>query len=158
MKPPNTEIERKFLVADDSWRGQTEGVRYRQGYLAASETVTVRVRVGGGKAVMTVKGQSDSSGLSRAEYELPLPVADANEMIDRLCEGRIVEKTRYRLRHDGLVWEVDEFHGPHEGLMLAEIELESEDQVFEKPAWAGEEVTGNYRYYNSWLAEQVGSG
>ncbi len=153
MKPPNTEIERKFLVADDSWRGRTEGVRYRQGYLAASETVTVRVRVGGGKAVMTVKGQSDSSALSRTEYEIPLPVADANEMIDLLCEGRIVEKTRYRIRHDGLVWEVDEFHGAHEGLVLAEIELESEDQVFEKPAWAGKEVTGDYRYYNAWLAE-----
>ncbi len=153
MKPPNTEIERKFLVADDSWRGQAEGVRYRQGYLAASETVTVRVRVGGGKAVMTVKGQSDSSGLSRTEYEFPLPVADANEMIDRLCEGRIVEKTRFRIRHEGFVWEVDEFHGTHEGLVLAEIELESEDQVFEKPAWAGEEVTGDYRYYNTWLAE-----
>ena len=158
MKPSNVEIERKFLIADDSWRGQTEGVEYRQGYLAASETVTVRVRVGGGTAVMTVKGQSDSSGLTRAEYEFPLPVDEANEMIDRLCEGRIVEKTRYRIWHDGLVWEVDEFHGAHEGLVLAEIELESEDQVFEKPAWAGEEVTGDYRYYNAWLAEHVGSG
>ncbi len=153
MKPPNTEIERKFLVIDDSWRGQTEGIRYRQGYLAPADAVTVRVRVGGDTAVLTVKGRSDASGLTRAEYEFPLPIDDANEMIDRLCEGRIVEKTRYRVPHEGLVWEIDEFHGPHDGLVLAEIELESEDQVFEKPDWAGKEVTGDYRYYNAWLAE-----
>ena len=73
-------------------------------------------------------------------------------MIDRLCEGRIVEKTRYRVPHEGLVWEIDEFHGPHDGLVLAEIELESEDQAFEKPDWAGKEVTGDHRYYNAWLA------
>ncbi len=152
MNPPNLEIERKFLVTDDSWRGLTEGIDYRQGYLAVTETVTVRVRVGGDMAVMAIKGPSSSSGLSRAEYEFPLPVADATEMIDRLCNGRIVEKTRHRIGHDGFVWEVDEFHGAHEGLVLAEIELESEDQVFEKPAWVGEEVTGDYRYGNAWLA------
>jgi CYTH domain-containing protein len=157
-KSPHVEIERKFLVTDPSWRGQAPGIRYRQGYLAASPGITVRVRVGGGRGVLTIKGASSPSGISRAEYEFPVPEDQANEILDGLCEGRVVEKTRHRIDHGGFVWEVDDFHGAHEGLVLAEIELQDEDQEFEKPSWAGEEVTGDYRYTNAWLAANQRSG
>jgi len=157
-KPPYTEIERKFLVADPSWRGQAEGIRYRQGYLAASPGTTVRVRVGGGRGVMTIKGPPGPSGLSRAEYEFPIPEDQANAIIDDLCGGRVVDKTRYRIDHAGDLWEVDTFHEAHEGLVLAEIELDAEDQEFAMPPWVGQEVTGDYRYTNAWLASNKHSG
>ena len=149
------EIERKYLVTDDGWRGRSQGVRYRQGYLVTSPQAMVRVRVGGGTAFVTVKGKPATTqpALARLEFEYPIPEDDADEIIDTLCGGRVVEKTRYRIPHRGVVWEVDEFHGKHEGLVLAEIELEHEDQTFAKPAWLGEEVTQDYRYANSWLAQ-----
>lgn len=149
------EIERKYLVTDDGWRGRSEGVRYRQGYLCTSPDATARVRVGGGTAFVTLKGKpvSTQRALARPEFEYPIPLDDAEEIIDTLCGGRVVEKTRYRIPHGGVVWEVDEFHGQHAGLVLAEIELEHEDQTFAKPAWLGEEVTQDYRYANSWLAQ-----
>jgi len=143
------EIERKFLLAHDGWRGQGTPTRMRQGYLAADPVRTVRVRIEGDAAVLTIKGKS--TGASRGEWEYPIPVADAAELLDGLCEQPLVEKTRHRIAHAGHVWEVDEFFGDNAGLVVAEIELASEDEVFEKPDWIGREVTGEVRYYNSSL-------
>ena len=121
-----------------------------------SPQATIRVRVGGDSAFITVKGPRGAGSIARPEYEYPIPQADAHEMIDDLCDGRIVEKTRYRIPVDDLVWEVDEFHGRHAGLVIAEIELPDEDRAFEKPPWVGAEVTPDYRYSNAWLAQQMG--
>ena len=141
------EIERKFLVKDDSWRGQDTGKRYRQGYLSTVKERTVRVRTAGEKAFLTIKGIT--VGASRPEYEYAIPVGDANEMLDRLCEQPLIEKTRYRISHTGLVWEVDEFEGENRGLITAEVELKDEHQSVTLPGWIGEEVTGDPRYFNA---------
>jgi len=141
------EIERKFLVKRDSWRGQEAGKRYRQGYLSTVKERTVRVRTAGEKGYLTIKGIS--VGASRSEYEYEIPVADANEMLDRLCERPLIEKTRYRVPHDGLVWEIDEFEGENSGLIVAEVELEDEHQSVTLPDWVGQEVTRDPRYFNA---------
>ena len=143
------EIERKFLLAGDAWRGQGQATRMRQGYLCSDPERTVRVRIEGEGAVITIK--SKVTGASRGEWEYPIPVADAAELLDRLCEQPLVEKTRHRIAHAGHVWEVDEFAGANAGLVVAEIELGAEDEAFEKPEWIGREVTGDKRYYNSSL-------
>jgi adenylate cyclase len=145
-----TEIERKFLVKGDGWRGGA-GVLYRQGYLSRAPRCTVRARVAGGKAFLTVKGES--TGAVRSEFEYPIPVADAEEMLATLSDGPVIEKHRYRIPQGELVWEVDEFLGANFGLVVAEIELPAADHPFEKPAWVGQEVTGDVRYYNSTLAQ-----
>ncbi|NTU60530.1 MAG: CYTH domain-containing protein [Deltaproteobacteria bacterium] len=144
------EIERKFLVRDDRWRAGATGTPYRQGYLAADPDRTVRVRLAGTRGYLTVKGRS--RGLERAEFEYEIPAADAEELLDRLCLGPLVEKTRYRLEHAGHVWEVDEFAGENQGLLVAEVELGSADERVELPDWAGDEVSGDPRYYNANLA------
>ena len=141
------EIERKFLVKDDTWRGQDAGKRYRQGYLSTVKERTVRVRTVGDKAYLTIKGIT--VGASRPEYEYEIPVADANEILDQLCERPQIEKTRYRIQHDGLVWEIDEFEGDNCGLITAEVELKDEHQFVALPVWVGEEVTGDPRYFNA---------
>ncbi len=141
------EIERKFLVKNDSWRGQDSGKRYRQGYLSTVKERTVRVRIAGDKGFLTIKGIT--VGASRPEYEYEIPVADANEMLDQLCERPLIEKTRYRIPHTGLVWEIDEFEGENRGLISAEVELKDEHQSVELPAWIGQEVTGDPRYFNA---------
>ena len=141
------EIERKFLVAGDSWRELAEGTSYRQGYLSTVKERTVRVRTIDDKGYLTIKGIT--IGATRAEYEYEIPAAEANEMLDDLCEQPIIEKKRYKIPRAGFTWEIDEFGGVNEGLIVAEIELESEDQAFDKPAWVGEEVTGDPRYFNS---------
>jgi adenylate cyclase len=143
------EIERKFLLANEGWRWQGEATLMRQGYLVADATRTVRVRIEGERAVITVKGKS--VGASRGEWEYPIPVPDAAELLDGLCEQPLVEKIRHRIPLGGHVWEVDEFLGQNAGLVVAEIELGSEDEAFEKPEWIGQEVTGEKRYYNSQL-------
>lgn len=143
------EIERKFLLSGDGWRGLGTSTLMRQGYLAADPVRTVRVRIEGERAVLTVKGKS--TGASRGEWEYPIPVPDAAELLDGLCEQPLVEKVRHRIEHAGHVWEVDEFQGQNAGLVVAEIELASEDEAFEKPDWIGQEVTGDKRYYNSSL-------
>nr|WP_314539999.1 CYTH domain-containing protein [uncultured Massilia sp.] len=143
------EIERKFLPAGDGWRGLGTPTLMRQGYLAADAVRTVRVRIEGERAVITVKGKT--TGASRGEWEYPIPVPDAAELLDGLCEQPLVEKVRHRIEHAGHVWEVDEFLGLNAGLVVAEIELASEDEAFEKPDWIGKEVTGDKRYYNSSL-------
>lgn len=141
------EIERKFLVKNDTWRGQDKGKRYRQGYLNTAKERTVRARTAGDKGYLTIKGIT--VGASRSEYEYEIPVADANEMLDRLCERPLIEKTRYRVPHDGLVWEIDEFEGENSGLIVAEVELKDEHQSLTLPDWVDEEVTGDPRYFNA---------
>ncbi|WP_198116964.1 CYTH domain-containing protein [Massilia rhizosphaerae] len=143
------EIERKFLLANDGWRGQGIPTRMRQGYLVADPVRTVRVRIEGERAVITIKGKT--TGASRGEWEYEIPVADAVELLDGLCEQPQVEKIRHRIENGGHTWEVDEFLGLNAGLVVAEIELGAEDEAFEKPDWIGLEVTGEKRYYNASL-------
>lgn len=143
------EIERKFLVKGDAWRSLAEGVSYRQGYLNSQKERTVRIRTVGEKAYLTVKGPP--RGVTRTEFEYEIPYEDCLAMLEELAEKPIIEKKRYRIPAGSYVWEVDEFFGVNEGLILAEIELPSEDAVFEKPDWIGEEVSGDPRYFNSSL-------
>ena len=141
------EIERKFLVRGNTWRGQDGGKRYRQGYLSTVKERTVRVRTTGDKGFITIKGES--VGATRSEYEYEIPLVDANEMLDRLCERPLIEKTRYRVSHEGLAWEIDEFEGDNRGLIIAEVELKDETQSVTLPGWIGQEVTGDPRYFNA---------
>ena len=140
------EIERKFLIANDGWRSG-EGRRYRQGYLSTVKERTVRVRVAGDRGYLTVKGVT--RGATRAEFEYEIPPMDAEQMLDTLCERPLIEKRRYAVQYAGLTWEVDEFFGDNEGLMIAEVELESADQKVTLPPWVGREVTDDPRYYNA---------
>jgi len=147
------EIERKFLIredADDRWLREAHGIPYVQGYLSRERGRTVRVRIAGDKAYLTIKGEVQ--GISRAEFEYPIPVEDARAMLT-LCDGPLIDKTRHLIPHEGHVWEVDIFHGKNEGLIIAEIELEKETQEVPMPEWVGKEVTGDRRYYNSSLAD-----
>jgi CYTH domain-containing protein len=145
------EIERKFLLRSDAWRAGARGKRYRQGYLCTAKERTVRVRTVDAAGFLTIKGPS--RGVARAEYEYEIPVADADEMLDSLCEGPLIEKTRYRVEHEGLVWEIDEFDGDNQGLVVAEVELQRAEQAIVKPAWLGEEVTADPRYFNANLVK-----
>jgi len=145
------EIERKFLPADDGWRLMaTESTPYRQGYLTTGDGLTVRVRIAGSQGYLTVKGPG--SGASRIEYEYPIPVDDAAAMLEQFCRKPLIEKIRHQVEHHGFTWEVDEFFGDNEGLVVAEIELQSEGQPFDRPTWVGREVTGDPRYFNAQLA------
>ena len=143
-----TEIERKFLVDGTGWR-QGSGVRLSQGYLNRDKHRTVRIRIAGDSAFLTVK--SAPQGATRAEFEYEIPVADAQQML-RFSDGPIIEKIRHKIVHDGFTWDVDEFLGDNAGLVMAEIELLSEDQPFSRPLWLGREVTHDSRFYNSNLA------
>jgi adenylate cyclase len=146
-----TEIERKFLVKGNEWRELAAGIRYSQGYLRSGNEQTVRVRIAGEEAFLTIKGKTD--GISRMEFEYPIPVEDAKILLAELCEQPIIEKKRYRINYQGFVWEVDEFFGENEGLLVAEIELESENQKFSKPPWIGAEVSLDRRYSNGSLVK-----
>lgn len=141
------EIERKFLVKDMRWKAQATGVLYRQGYLNSVKERTVRVRTINDKAFITVKGIT--RGVSRLEFEYEIPFADARQMLDHLVEKPIIEKYRYKIQQDGLTWEIDEFLGENEGLIVAEIELQDEKQSFTLPEWLGEEVSSDPRYFNN---------
>lgn len=143
------EIERKFLIADDSWRHGAEGIPYSQGYLARGAGRTVRIRTAGEKAFLTIKGPVE--GISRAEFEYPIPAEDARQLFP-LCEGPLVEKIRYKVFFGNHFWEIDEFLGENEGLTIAEVELSHPDEPVIPPAWLGREVTGDPRYYNSNLS------
>jgi adenylate cyclase len=145
------EIERKFLLRDDGWRAAAvERRRMTQGYVASAPRVSVRVRLAGEEAAINIK----AGGLvaSRLEYEYPIPVDEARELLG-LCAAPLIDKTRHFVPHGGFVWEVDEFHGDNAGLIVAELELESEGQEFPRPSWLGREVTHLERYYNSRLAK-----
>jgi len=145
------EIERKFLVKDDGWKAEADaGLECRQGYLAAAPDKTVRVRIIGKQAFLTIKGPT--SGITRSEFEYEIPEADAEALL-ALCGRAVVVKKRYFIEQDGMTWELDVFSGANEGLVMAEIELESEEQGFDIPDWLGEEVSGDIRYYNACLAQ-----
>ena len=145
------EIERKFLVVGDGWRSLGVGIPYRQGYLLSRSGITVRVRIAGDIGYLTIK--SASSGISRAEFEYMIPLPDAIEMLDTLCERPIIEKVRHRIPWEGLLWEVDEFAGANQGLVMAEVELTDPNQIVHLPDWIGEEVSHDPRYFNSYLAK-----
>lgn len=140
------EIERKFLVTSDAWRRGT-GTPVRQGYLSLDEKRSVRIRSTPEGAYLTVKGAS--RGARRSEFEYEIPVKEADELLGSICVTPIIEKIRYQILFGGLTWEVDEFLGENQGLVIAEVELEREDQEFDKPEWVGEEVTEDPRYYNA---------
>lgn len=152
------EIERKFLVLNDGWRAAADaGIQLKQGYLTqviGSDAVrsSVRVRTEGTRAFLNIK--SATLGIRRQEYEYPLPLADAEEMLATLCVSAIVEKTRYHIRVDAHLWEIDVFAGANAGLIVAEIELNDEGEVFARPDWLGAEVSADPRYYNVCLADR----
>jgi adenylate cyclase len=146
------EIERKFLVKGNSWRNLAEGSLYRQGYIATHKGATVRVRIVGDRGYLTIKGPTVK--YSRAEFEYPIPLEDAQEMLDTLCERPLIEKIRYKVEWAGLIWEIDEFDGVNKGLILAEVELSDEKQQIELPVWIGEEVSDNPKYFNSNLVKE----
>lgn len=143
------EIERKFLVASDAWREGAQGQKFRQGYLCISRDATVRVRHAGERAYLTIKGAT--AGMSRAEFEYDIPVADAEAMLQDHCLKPLIEKTRYEVPYEGKVWTVDVFEGENAGLIVAEIELDHGEEDIPLPPWAGAEVTDDPRYRNSAL-------
>ncbi|MDQ8013453.1 MAG: CYTH domain-containing protein [Flavobacterium nitrogenifigens] len=147
------EIERKFLVKSDAYKNQafTQN-KIAQGYLSSAPERTVRVRIKGHKGFITIKGIIHGGGMSRFEWENEIPLDEAQELL-KLCEKGKIEKTRYEIQSGEHIYEVDEFYGENEGLVMAEIELNSEDEVFEKPEWLGEEVTNDERYYNAYLSK-----
>ena len=153
------EIERKFLVTDDSWRAAAHAViPMAQGYIndmaamdSGAQKASVRVRIQGEDAYLNIK--SRELGHTRQEFDYPVPVSEARELL-QLCVGGLIDKRRHLVQHGGLLWEVDEFLGDNAGLVVAEVELENADQVFAKPDWAGAEVTDELRYYNLALASK----
>lgn len=146
------EIEKKFLVKDDSFKKEAFAQNHiAQGYLSSAAERTVRVRIKGDKGYLTIKGVSNDTGMSRFEWEKEIPVAEAKELL-LLCEKGVIDKTRFEIKQGNHVYEVDEFYGENEGLIVAEIELESEMEPFVKPAWLGVEVTNEQRYYNASLS------
>ena len=149
--PATGEIERKFLVIGDAWRALAQGIHYRQGYLSSAKERTVRIRTINDKAFLTIKGIT--VGVTRQEYEYEIPYDDCVQMLEQLAEKPVIEKKRYKIPLDGLIWEIDEFLGVNAGLIVAEIELADENQAFSKPAWIGAEVSADPRYFNSNLVK-----
>jgi adenylate cyclase len=144
------EIERKFLVVGDSWKNLvSRSVHYQQGYLCGNARSSIRVRVSDESGCLNIK--SATLGVRREEFEYPVPLPDARRMLELLCEGPLIEKTRHFVEYRGHVWEVDVFEGQNQGLVVAEVELSSEDETFERPDWIGEEVSHDARYYNTSL-------
>jgi len=147
-----TEIERKFLVINDHWRKDvTKSIHYIQGYFTTNASCSIRVRVSGEEASLNIK--SATLGITRTEYDYPLPFDDAKEMLYHLCNKPLLEKTRYYLQHHYHVWEIDVFSGDNEGLVVAEVELKSAEEPFTLPDWAGAEVSDDPRYYNVCLVD-----
>lgn len=144
------EIERKFLVKGDGWRSLAVGSIYRQGYITTHTNTTVRVRIVGTQGYLTIKGPT--AGQARAEFEYPIPLEDAQEMLETLCDRPLIEKTRYKIEQGDLVWEIDEFMGENQGLILAEVELQHEHQSFDLPQWIDREVS-DPKYFNVNLAK-----
>lgn len=147
------EIERKFLVVGNFKSEAHKATRITQGYLSSVPERTVRVRIKGDKGYITIKGIGSSSGASRYEWEKELPIVEVEELL-QLCEPGVIDKTRYLVQAGPHTFEVDEFYGENEGLVVAEIELTSEDESFEKPSWLGKEVTGDVKYYNAVLMKK----
>lgn len=145
------EIERKYLVNQEKWQPHHQGLLYRQGYIYTHNRSTVRVRIAGNQGFLTLKSKSE--GITRSEFEYLIPVNEAEEMLELLCDRPLIEKIRYKVKINNLTWEVDQFLGENEGLILAEIELSDENQEIQLPEWVGIEVTDDYRYFNSYLAK-----
>lgn len=146
------EIERKFLVTSDQFKKEAFSQnRIKQGYLSAVPERTVRIRIKGNEAYITIKGRTNESGMSRFEWEKKIPVEEAEKLL-LLCEKGIIDKTRFEVKVGQHTYEIDEFYGENEGLLMAEIELKSETENFQKPNWLGKEVTADKRYYNSYLS------
>ena len=147
-----TEIERKFLLNDSSWQALAdEGTQYSQGYLVGSKHASVRVRIQGKRAFINIK--SATIDITRQEFEYEIPLDDASEMLETLCEKPLISKKRYHLKNKNNLWEIDVFQGDNEGLVVAEIELTDKNEAFDKPAWLGEEVSDDERYYNVCLVK-----
>lgn len=144
------EIERKFLVSNDEWRANAQGQHCKQAYLAVGPPVAVRARIMAGRATLNIK--KSTLDIVRSEFEYSIPIEDAELLLEFHCEGFPIDKTRYRVPFGGLIWEIDEFHGHNEGLIVAEVELERADQPFARPPWLGEEVSHDPRYLNSSLS------
>jgi CYTH domain-containing protein len=141
------EIERKFLVNQESWKPQDDGIHFIQGYLNTQQERVVRIRIEGNQAKLTIKGVT--TGVTRSEFEYDIPLDDAVILLDNLCEQPLIDKHRYKEVYAGKTWEIDVFHGLNQGLIVAEIELNAEDEKFDLPAWAIKEVSSEARYYNS---------
>lgn len=147
-----TEIERKFLVNDNAWRASvSRKVDIIQGYLANTERGSIRIRVSGSEANLNIK--SMTLGVTRQEYDYPIPARDARAMLDELCMQPLIEKTRHYVEYNNHTWEIDEFHGINAGLVVAELEVDREDEAFDPPPWLGKEVSDDPRYYNVCLVE-----
>lgn len=140
------EIERKFLVTGVEWQYKNQGVFYLQGYLSTEKDCSIRIRVGGRKGYLTIKGETQ--GTMRDEFEYEIPLNDARELLNNFCMHPLIEKRRYIVNFGGLTWEIDEFESENKGLILAEVELTSEDEKIDFPDWIGKEVTGDPKYYN----------
>jgi adenylate cyclase len=152
MSTTNVEIERKFLVRSEGWRKQVAApARFRQGYLSTEPERTVRIRLEDNVGKLTIKGKK--VGAKAPEFEYEIPQADAIELLEKLCKPYIIDKNRYRLEQDDLVWEIDEYLGENAGLVVAEVELEHEGQEFIRPDWLGDEITRDFRYSNARLSE-----
>lgn len=149
MKNLGIEIERKFLVIEEKLPELLNGKYISQGYIQTKDLTVVRARIKGDKGFLTIKGKN--TGTSCLEYEYDIPISEAKETIENLCQGKSVEKTRFELKIGQHIWELDVFHGLNKGLVVAEIELSNENEEFERPSWIGEEVSGDSRYYNSKL-------
>lgn len=146
------EVERKFLIAGDFKSFAKKSVRITQGYISSAPERTVRIRIKGEKGFITIKGIGSASGVSRYEWEMEIPLAEALDLL-QICEPGVIDKTRYLIEDGRHTFEVDEYYGDNEGLIVAEVELSSESEAFDKPEWLGDEVTGNAKYYNSMLAK-----
>jgi CYTH domain-containing protein len=147
------EIERKFLVTSDAFKAESfNSYVIKQGFLNSHKERTVRVRVADNKGYLTIKGKSETNGLSRFEWEKEIPIKEAEALL-KLCEFSIIDKRRYEVSCGSHVFEVDEFFGDNDGLIIAEVELNSEEETYEKPKWLGKEVTGDIKYYNSQLSK-----
>lgn len=145
------EIERKFLVTSDAYKAFSySNTHILQGYISANPAATVRVRINGDKGFLTIKGESSESGTTRYEWEKEIPIKEAKDLL-QLCTTGVIDKIRYKVNYKGFIYEVDEFFGENTGLVVAEIELNHEDDVFEKPDWLGRDVTGDIKYYNAML-------
>ena len=147
-----TEIERKFLLKDDSWKELSDqGTAYSQGYLMGSKQASVRIRIQGNKAFLNIK--SATIDITRQEFEYEIPLDEATEMLESLCDKPLIKKTRFHLKNENHLWEIDVFEGDNKGLIVAEIELSDKDEVFTKPDWLGKEVSDDARYYNTCLVK-----
>lgn len=144
-----SEIERKFLVTGDTWNDGSSGVRIAQGYLSLDPDRSVRVRLAGDEAWLTIKGRAE--GITRAEFEYPIPPQDARALLE-MCLPSVIDKTRHRIPFAGHVWEIDVFHGANDGLVIAEVELADESVIIDPPPWVGADVSSDFRYYNTSLA------